>query len=161
MPQFDISTYPSQLFWLAVVFGALYLITSIFIAPATEYILKNREGFIEDNINSAGSLSEEVKNLKNYYDEELKKVTDKIEHIRAEALHLLAESFEIKTIKLHKELHEEDIKVQNEIDTAIKEFAVTKKETSIEIAGFIIKHIIGQDASKKLLESCYNKVNKV
>lgn len=161
MPQFDITTYPAQIFWLVIAFGALYLITYIFIAPTTERIIKTREEFIENNINNATALSKEVQNLKHYYDEELKKVTDKIEHIRFQALHSLDESLNIQTIKLHKELFEEEQKIQNEIDATIKRFMSTKKQASLTLANFIVNHIIQHEANQKLLESCYEKVGKV
>jgi len=51
MPQFDISTYTSQIFWLLITFFSLWFLLSVFIIPRIENIKEQRrlriDGFIE------------------------------------------------------------------------------------------------------------------
>ena len=57
MPQLEISTFPSQIFWLVVSFLLLYLILSKIIVPRIASVLKDRENEIKNNF----ELSEEYK----------------------------------------------------------------------------------------------------
>ena len=53
MPQLDISTWPPQLFWLAVTFGALYFIVSRLIIPRTGGVIEKRRSTIAGDIAAA------------------------------------------------------------------------------------------------------------
>lgn len=48
MPQLDISTYPSQIFWALVCFFALFIIAKLYIVPKIESI-KDRRWEMQDN----------------------------------------------------------------------------------------------------------------
>ena len=43
MPQLEISTFPSQIFWLVVSFLILYIIMAKVIVPRISSVIKNRE----------------------------------------------------------------------------------------------------------------------
>ena len=47
MPQLEITTYPSQIFWLVVSFLILYLIMSKIIIPKIASVIKSRESEIK------------------------------------------------------------------------------------------------------------------
>ena len=86
MPQFDVSSFSSQLFWLAIVFAILYFIVSKFIAPKAESILTARNRYIEDDINYAEVYKKEAKMNPWYfpsigeYSTELEKVGFKVSY---------------------------------------------------------------------------------
>jgi len=56
MPQFDPSTYASQLFWLAVMFVALYWIVSKIAVPRIGEVLEQRARVIQDDLDRATQL---------------------------------------------------------------------------------------------------------
>ncbi len=56
MPQLDISTYLSQLFWFTTFFFLLYFILSHFILPKIENTIKKRYETIDKAINNASSF---------------------------------------------------------------------------------------------------------
>jgi F-type H+-transporting ATPase subunit b len=56
-PPFDASLFPSQLFWFALSFVALYLILSRFVLPKVGATLAARAGTIEGDLNSAAQKS--------------------------------------------------------------------------------------------------------
>lgn len=60
MPQLDPTWFPSQLFWLAVSFVALYAIVSLFISPRVGGVLKAREQAINEAIALAEKLKKEA-----------------------------------------------------------------------------------------------------
>ena len=53
MPQLDISTWPSQLFWLAVTFAALYFVVSRLIIPRTGGVIEKRRSTIASDLAAA------------------------------------------------------------------------------------------------------------
>jgi len=53
MPQFDVSSFGTQLFWLTLVFGVLYIAISRIIAPKAESIMINRNRYLEENITAS------------------------------------------------------------------------------------------------------------
>jgi F-type H+-transporting ATPase subunit b len=63
LPQMDVSTFPSQIFWLAVTFGALYLIMSRMVLPRLGAAIEERRDRIADDLDRAAEsrrLAEEA-----------------------------------------------------------------------------------------------------
>ena len=56
MPQLDPSTFGSQLFWLLVCFGALYLVLSFIVIPRIDKTLAARAETLEGNLAEAENL---------------------------------------------------------------------------------------------------------
>ncbi len=96
MPQFDIATYYSQIFWLIVTFGLLYIFVYKFITPKAEEIFNNRQINIQDNITQADTLTLEAEKLNKYYNEEVAKTNTEIDRLKKEKIDSLESEFLIK-----------------------------------------------------------------
>lgn len=96
MPQFDIATYYSQIFWLIVTFGLLYIFIYKFIIPKAEEIFNNRQTNIQDNITQADILTLEVEKLNKYYNEEVEKTNTAIDRLKKAKIYSLESEFLIK-----------------------------------------------------------------
>jgi F-type H+-transporting ATPase subunit b len=59
MPQLDVSTFPSQLFWLFISFASLYIFTARVTMPRMSKILDARRLRIENSLNRADELKAE------------------------------------------------------------------------------------------------------
>ena len=70
-PPFDSSTYASQLLWLALTFGAFYLLLSRVIAPRITSILENRRDRIAKDLADAAKMKEEADASVAAYEQEL------------------------------------------------------------------------------------------
>ena len=75
MPQLEISTFPSQIFWLVVSFLLLYLILSKIIVPRIASVLKDRENEIKNNFELSEKLYKKTESI-NQEIEEIKKQTE-------------------------------------------------------------------------------------
>lgn len=64
MPQFDVSLYPGQIFWLFVCFSILYFCSSRFFLPRVEAIIKEREKRIQDVLTRSEQMNDEASRLK-------------------------------------------------------------------------------------------------
>lgn len=60
MPQFDPSTFSSQLFWLVICFVALYFVAWKFAIPRIADILEQRDRVVQDDLDRAESLKTEA-----------------------------------------------------------------------------------------------------
>ena len=56
MPQLDFSTFPNQIFWLAVFCVVLFAIVKFFIIPRMEDIFANRRKIIDGNVAKAEEI---------------------------------------------------------------------------------------------------------
>ncbi|WP_084417926.1 F0F1 ATP synthase subunit B family protein [Henriciella litoralis] len=63
-PPFDPWHFPSQLFWLVILFGGLYLALSRFILPKLGGVIEKREDTVADALDEAARLDEEAKEAK-------------------------------------------------------------------------------------------------
>src|SRR6266481_6468780 len=60
MPQLDVSTFPSQIFWLAVFFVVLYLLMSRVALPKIEKIVEERRNRVDSDLDKAGQMKSEA-----------------------------------------------------------------------------------------------------
>ncbi len=60
MPQFDPTTFASQLFWLLVTFGLLFVIASRVLLPRIAGLLEARQERIDDDLDRAAALKDEA-----------------------------------------------------------------------------------------------------
>ena len=63
MPQLDVSTFPPQLVWLLITFGALFLIVWKVALPRIVDVRDNRQRRIEDDLAKAETLREEAETV--------------------------------------------------------------------------------------------------
>ena len=74
MPQFDITTYSSQIFWLIFCFGLTFLGISQLILPQYKKILEQRINHLEDKIKRTVCLQKEILKLKAARMQQLEKI---------------------------------------------------------------------------------------
>lgn len=70
-PPLDSKTFPSQLFWLAIFFAALYVLMSKFALPRLAAILGNRKARIDGDLARAQSLKNETEAAVKSYEKAL------------------------------------------------------------------------------------------
>ena len=68
MPQLDPEFWISQIFWLVLTFGLLYIILSKFILPGISKNLENRKSQIVENIETADNQRLESEKLNKEYE---------------------------------------------------------------------------------------------
>ena len=63
-PPFDPWHFPSQLFWLVIMFGGLYIVLSRFVLPKLGGVIEKRGDTIADSLDEAARLDEQAKEAK-------------------------------------------------------------------------------------------------
>lgn len=70
-PQLNVSSYPSQVFWLGVAFVVLYVLMSRLALPRVGDVLEKRRAQKAGNLEKAGEMSEEAEKIKAAYEKTL------------------------------------------------------------------------------------------
>jgi F-type H+-transporting ATPase subunit b len=71
MPQLDLSTFPSQLFWLVVTFGLLYLLMSRVALPRVTAVMVARRASIDGDLERAAKMKAEAEAVMAAYERSL------------------------------------------------------------------------------------------
>jgi F-type H+-transporting ATPase subunit b len=98
MPQLDLSTFPSQIFWLAVFFVVLYLLMAKLAMPKIERVIDERRRRIDTDLDKAGQMKTEAEAVIAAYEKALadarhqaqltmKETGDKLAALAAERQH--------------------------------------------------------------------------
>jgi F-type H+-transporting ATPase subunit b len=100
MPQLDISTWPPQLFWLAVTFLILYFVVSRFVIPGTGGVIALRKSTIDGDLASAQKLKLETENAIKSYEAALAEAKAKANAIVTESHNALNAGIEAERTEL-------------------------------------------------------------
>jgi F-type H+-transporting ATPase subunit b len=73
MPQLDLSTYSSQIFWLFVTFALMLTLSAKFLLPKMSAVLEKRWQLIGAKISESEALRSEADELSNSYEYDLSK----------------------------------------------------------------------------------------
>jgi F-type H+-transporting ATPase subunit b len=121
MPQLDLSTYISQIFWFLICFVSLYLSAHFVILPRITNLIKSRSKIIDSDLSSANKLDHEISKLQN-----------KNEKLRAEANKKYQEIIEevVKAASKNREKSVEELK--NKVE-------MMNKKSRLEIRSFVEK----------------------
>ncbi|MEM7329702.1 MAG: hypothetical protein AAF437_13250 [Pseudomonadota bacterium] len=146
-PPFDPWHFPSQIFWLVVLFGALYIVLSRFILPSIGNTLERRESTIASDLDEAARLNEEAVDAQKAVEVSIAKA-----HAKAR------ETADKARSKIDKEISSETAKVDAEVDKKLAE-AETRIAT---LRADAMKNVesIASDAAESVLGKFDSKITK-
>ena len=164
MPQLDPEFWVSQIFWLTITFGTLFLVLSKFILPRISKNLEQRRLQILENIETAEKQREQSeKNLKEF-DEIILKSKNKAKELMLAAREKIVFKINEKKTKLDEDLSSEIQKVEKEIIEL--KLSSPKKISSIasNISNAVIEKLLGTDVNESsvsaLVEEELKKLNR-
>ena len=126
LPQFDITTVPSQIFWLAVTFAVLYLIFAFRVLPDISSVLERRKETIESNLERAEKLKSEAEAVQEQYEKGL-------ELAQAEANETLKQAEADARAAMEKPLNTFQKKAEKEMQASIERIEKSKQEVFSDI----------------------------
>lgn len=143
-PPFETWHFPSQIFWLVLLFGFLYFVLSRFILPNIGNTLERRESTIASDLDEAARLNEEAVGAQKAVELSIAKA-----HAKAR------ETADKARAKIDKSISEETTKIDTEVDaklaeaetriSALRADAMTNVES---IANETAETILGKFSSK-------------
>ena len=142
MPQLDSSSFISQIFWLFISFGLLYLLIAKFVFPSTSFVLFSRSKKIDDDLKLAQDLNEEAENIKKECDNLLQEAKDQARDIILAAEHA-------NNMLSENSLHELEHHLHNKAKKATRELVELKKALLPEVK--LVEQDLIQQINKKIL----------
>ena len=160
MPQLDPTYWASQVFWLAIIFSAIYfLIAKIFI-PKIKSNIDAREDKIRKDIEEANLLKEEA-------EKKLKKYKSLIEVAKTDAKKIISEGRKKLNEDMQLKKNEIEKQIQKETENAEKEIQKFKMNStnkvaliSEEVVSNVIKDIFGEDLNKSSIKATISEITK-
>ncbi len=158
MPQLEITTYPSQIFWLVVSFIILYLIMSRVIIPKISSVIKSRDSEIKNNIHVSEQMYKDTEIINNEYEITKKKIESEARSIINHLKETTNKKITTKTDLLKKRLEQKLEKNEQEIIKQKKKTIKEINKISLNISEEILKKLLNKKKIKRnTLKSLINK----
>ena len=160
MPQLNPEFWVSQIFWLIITFGILYIVLSKFILPKISSNLELRKSQIQENIETAEKQREisEVK-LKEY-DEIILKSKLEAKKIFKNAREKIIKDINLKKETLDKQIDEEISNAEEEIKTLKRDATDKINKIAIETSSDLLKKLIGTEINNSSISAIVDDLSK-
>jgi len=148
LPQLDTTHFSPQLVWLALSFGALYLLLARIVLPRIEAVLGERRGRIQRDLDEAERLKVETEKALALYE-------DAYAAARAKANEIAKRTHEELAAKVEAERSRVDRQIAAKLEEAETRITETKakamahvNEIATETAEAIVAKLIGKEATE-------------
>ncbi|MBR5129671.1 MAG: hypothetical protein IKV03_00390 [Alphaproteobacteria bacterium] len=138
MPQFDITPYLSQAFWMLISFGFMYLLVSYLIMPMLEDIFERRDALIRDDLEAAERINKQAELLIKNYDEFMLSADQQKAAMLKKAYEDINKSSTKIEAEHDKKMHQRLKKTEQELQK-MREQLYARSE---EIAGVVAKKLV-------------------
>ncbi len=153
MPQLEVATYASQLFWLAVIFGILYVILARVALPRIATVVEERRDKIADDLDEAAILKRQSEEAIQAYETALAEARAKAIAMAQETRDKLQAETDQQRAKLEAELAAKIDEAEARI-REVKEAALSNVQTiASEAAETIVEQLLGEKPDSQTVTS--------
>ena len=160
MPQLNPEFWVSQIFWLSLTFGILYVILSKLILPKISANLELRKSQIQENIDSAEKQRQNSETKLKEFEEIVLRSKLKAKDIFNNARDKALKDINIKKEALDKQIDEEIKKTEQEIETLKKNAPEKINKIAIETSSEILKNLIGAEVNNSSISAIVEDLSK-
>ena len=143
-PPFDKTTFPSQLFWLAICFVALYLITARLVQPRVSGIIEGRRRQVAGDLAEASRLKTESEQAIAAYEKALADARGRAQGIANETREREAAAAEATNKRLEAALHERLAAAERSIAEKRESAMANVGTIASDTASAIVERLIGK-----------------
>ena len=160
MPQLDPEFWISQIFWLTITFGILFLTLSKLILPKISANLESRKLQISDNIEAADRQRKESEIKLKEYDEIISKSKIEAKNLFNQARDKALKDISIKREFLDQQINDEIIKAEKEIEQLKKDAPAKIHKIAIETSSELIQKLIGTEINNSSISAIVDDFSK-
>ena len=142
-PPFDPATFPSQLLWLAITFGALYLLMSKIALPRIGSILENRKGIIDADLAAADASRQKTDAAIAAYEAALAAARSKAQGIANESREAIQADLAAKRSAVEADLSAKVSAAEARISATKTEALTHVDEIATETAQTVVTQLVG------------------
>lgn len=157
MPQFEFATFASQVTWLIITFGILYLVLAYVILPKIGDTIANRQNRIADDLNTASRMQREAEEAEKAYERVLADAKAKAHNVAESTRSSINEEIEREITAADADAAAQSLKAEARIGD-IRRSALSNIDTiASDVASDIVKKFTGKAPTaaqlKKILGS--------
>ena len=160
MPQLNPEFWVSQIFWLTLTFGILYVVLSRMILPKISSNLELRKSQIQENILAAEKQREDSENKLKEYENIISKSKLNAKNILKETRDKTLKDINLKRENLEKQIDLEISKAENEINTLKKTAPEKINKIAIQTSSEILKNLIGAEINSSSISAIVDDLSK-
>ena len=160
MPQLNPEFWISQIFWLTLTFGTLYVVLSKLILPKISANLELRKSQIQENIGAAEKQRENSETKLKEYDSIVLKGKLEAKNIFKDAREKTLKNINIKKETLDKQINEEIKKAEQEIEILKRGAPEKIKEIAISTSTDLVKKLIGAEVNNSSISAIVDDLSK-
>ena len=160
MPQLNPEFWVSQIFWLTLTFGILYIVLSKLILPKISANLELRKSQIQENIEAAEKQREDSELKLKEFEEIISKSKSEAKNIFRETREKALKDIDFKRETLEKQIDEEIKKAEKEINELKKTAPEKINKIAIETSSEILKNLVGTEINNSSISAIVNDFSK-
>ena len=160
MPQLNPEFWVSQIFWLIITFGILYVVLSKLILPKISSNLESRKLQISDNIEAADKQREESESKLREYDEIISKSRSEAKDILNQTREKVLKDINAKKNLLDKQIDEEIRKAEKEIIKFKLEAPAKINKIAIDTSSELIQKLIGTEVNNSSISAIVEDLSR-
>jgi F-type H+-transporting ATPase subunit b len=160
MPQLNPEFWVSQIFWLIITFGILYLVLSKLILPKISINLELRKSQISDNIEAADKQRKESELKLKEFDEIISKSKNEAKNIFDQTREKVLKDINTKKEVLHKQIEEEIKKAEEEINKLRLEAPAKINKIAVETSSELVQKLIGAGVNNSSISAIVDDLSK-
>jgi F-type H+-transporting ATPase subunit b len=152
MPQLDFATYASQIFWLAVTFGLLYIIMAKSALPGVREVLQSRHSRITDDLKKAEKLKEEAEAAEADFTSVITTSRSKASQLLGSARDKAAKEAERRNEKLDETFARQSKEAEHRVEVLKREVTEEMNPIIVDSAREMLKKLINVNVDAKAVE---------
>tara|TARA_B100000929_G_C15393541_1_gene382020 strand:+ start:202 stop:792 length:591 start_codon:yes stop_codon:yes gene_type:complete len=160
MPQLNPEFWISQIFWLVLTFGILYLVLSKLVLPKISDNLETRKSQILENIETAEKQREESNNKIKQFEKIILESKIKAKNYFNEKRQKVIEDINIKRTALEKDIDEEINTAEEEINKLKIASDEKINKIAIETSSELLKQLIGEEVNNSSISAIVEDQSK-
>ena len=160
MPQLNPEFWISQIFWLTLTFGILYIVLSKLILPKISDNLESRKSQILENIEAAEKQRQNSEEKLKEYEEIVSKSKMEAKSIFNQAREKALKDISAKKEVLDKQIDEEISKAEQEIKELQSGAAEKINKIAIDTSSELIQKLIGAEVNNSSISAIVDDLSK-
>jgi len=160
MPQLNPEFWISQIFWLILTFGILYVVLSKLILPKISKNLELRKSQIQENIEAAERQREDSEAKLKEYDDIVLKSKLEAKNIYKDIRDKTLKDINSKKETLDNQIDQEIEKAEQEIDVLKKNAPEKINKIAIETSYELVKKLIGAELNNSSISAIVDDLSK-
>ena len=161
MPQLNPEFWISQIFWLIITFGILFIVLTKVILPKISDNLETRKSQILENIEIADRQKEESQKKIDEYEKIILDSKVKAKNYFNEAREKILDDINQKRTELEKDLDEEIGEVEKELSDLRNKSGEKINKIAAETSAELIKELIGEEVNSSSIAAIVEDQSKI